>query len=751
MLDLLVVLWLMLKWWHLFGRVIACWCVSERKIHIRRLQCTSATTGTEFNQTENCKDSDNVVNQTVSAGNKTTPSCRHRHQIRHNAQKEECRNEDLDTNLNITKPVAAEDKSLGARSKVSKPKLQQFPQNTGYFISDRLHDTKHVSQSKSSPPKTTESSRNRKRRSKSKSPLKTLSKDVSLDTTDTLNNDGDSVHKSESIILSNGDFGATYKESVSPRKALFETGYKVRTLETVTAARTERRSINLSDFINGAYTCKTQNLQTDSNKISKSKAQKTDVDSKNNVYGTEHISHSLDSKHVTVTQNGVTTRCKVSEKLCTKSVKQVEFVAKADLRPKDLPGLIEQNQSLTSFNPDNDDNNDDNTLVEGELDTPISSEEQMAYRRSLSVDSNPNRTFVPLVDRITVYEKYMASQNQELISQRSSRHRSYEHLRGRESSPDDYQSVIRLPPGNVIVTKTSPKRSRYASSVTETSDRRRYLSGERDMHTTLNRDKYAKFSSSSRVNLTEGVIRCKIREHMSNIIGKQLYASDEDVMYTYNIDNPLHIDQNLSYKDRSREKSIVNSDATDETIANNSDAASDKLDNESVQPEGYLADGELESSGNHSVVDTNESLTNKSTKYDYTPVGSDQRTSVVNQFQSTCEIPVSESDIILPFEENFDVLPQSGSSNSIIHDLSSVCDEVAETTEDGTEGVDDSFDLSELALGSYDFSLLSLKSDGTEVSDELGGSSVPSEVEDQTSYSNVSHMFSVQNHCNMHV
>ena len=749
MLDLLVVIWLMVKWWYLFGRVIVRWCVSERKIHIRRCSVpTSATIGDEFSQTDNCSESDNVTNQTVVSGNKASSSCRQRHQIKPNLQNvhEEYSTDDnnLDTNLNITKTYTANDKSLGARSKVSKPKHQQSSHSNGYFISDRLHDGKQGRPSKS-PPKTEEGSGTKKRRSKSKSPTKSVSNTNNLDITDGSIAQTKTVHnvlsKSDKGLLSEGPIinSDNYKRggdiTGGSTKVVKETGLKVRTLDTIGPVVKEKESYNLSQFINGKSSSKK------CNRSSKSKSFSDDSSSDQRIHGTENASYSTACREATVNQNGVSTSYKLTETTSTKSYNQVEFVAKSDLRPSDLPGLEQHKHSEVNDNDtDTDDDEDENTLVEDDPETLT--EEQMAYRRSLSVDSNRDRSFVPSVDRITVYEKYMAGQNQELISQMSNRRRSYEYLGARERSPDDHQSVTRVTPGAVIVTKRSPKRSRYASSMTEISERRRFLSAERETHVTLSRDKYAKYGSASRLNLTEGVIRCKIREHMSNIIGKQLYASDDDVMYTYNIDNPLHGDHCLSSIDRNIDGRSI-SDSINELDATVEDAASDINDtsHESGHPEGYLADAELDSSATLSVVDGNETVSNKLTILgDYVTglpnvadkqslPNADVSNVIVEQFDQT----VSNKSIILPFEENFDVL-QSESTNSI------VCEESSGVTEDiadNTEDEDESFDLSELALGSYDFSslslksngtsLLSLKSDGTEVSEDLGGSAVTPE------------------------
>ncbi|KAH3699011.1 hypothetical protein DPMN_073957 [Dreissena polymorpha] len=170
---------------------------------------------------------------------------------------------------------------------------------------------------------------------------------------------------------------------------------------------------------------------------------------------------------------------------------------------------------------------------------------EMACRRSSSVDSGySRRPFAPSYERIRVYERYLEGQTRDLISHLSERRRSPEYAGSR--SRDEHHSLERLDPNNVFITKTSAKRSSRHSmcSMSDIGERRRNLSGGLELlH--IHSDDYMKSVSESRLSLCEGLIRTKIRHHMSNIIGKSLDASDKDVLYTFHLDSPLHEDEHL--------------------------------------------------------------------------------------------------------------------------------------------------------------------------------------------------------------
>lgn len=737
MLDLLVVVWLMLKWWHLFGRVIARCCIGDRKIHIRPSQCTSANASKENGFASNCHDSDTAVQDVILFQETTKVNCRQRNNI------VSCQpyvstdklNVNLDNNLNLTKTSVEQHGSQGVRLKEAKPKLQPNVINNGYFISDKLCDVKQTRQTKSSHI-TGNCSRSRKTKSKSKSPPED-SRDLKRWVYDSDHSVKELGNK-HSEILGQAYNGVQETVSVLSKKAICSdchaTELRVRTLKNDTLCKSDERDKSVCLV---SSQCKTDadrlnNLQKETLTLNLNPVDNTDGFS---YLGCSDTREKLvDCSQVTVTNNTFRGTCQITEKSSTKVLSQSEFVAQSDGRPVDLPDLTKQadiNETVDSI--EDDDKTPTNCEVGDNTKSENTSEAHMAYRRSLSVDSSQTRNFVPSVDRITVYERYMADQNQELISQMSHRRRSYEHLGRRESSPDDRQNIDRLPPGKVIVTKTSPKRSRYASCSVEVTERRRNIQLEHETYT----DKYTKFGSASRHNLSEGMIRCKIREHMSNIIGKQLYPSDEDVMYTYNLESS-------SYSDFARDSDRETQNARDRSFTTDTDISSNgKVEDEQS---GYSADAELDSSGNHSVGEVNETLTsslgalNTVPEFDATLV-QEARTDVANQDESKIKHFVTEGVVVLPFEENFDVLALSSENSSNIPvEITSASEDVTEATED----IDESFDLSELALGSYDFSLL--KSDGTEISDDFGGSTQASEQEDQKT-SEVSNLYVILDTC----
>ena len=213
-------------------------------------------------------------------------------------------------------------------------------------------------------------------------------------------------------------------------------------------------------------------------------------------------------------------------------------------------------------------------------DTPSS---KMAYRRSVSADSSPYRTYhAPTVERISVYDRYMERERKELLARLSERRKSMESASHDIFVPyysDEFRSSTRRSPGPIIITKTMRRKmsERTTRSLEMLETRTRYSDGYESPRS-FTKD-YSKYGSSSRQNLNEGMIRCKIREHMSNIIGKRLYA-DEDVMYSSRSENPLYVRDGMETDQES-------------TITSEIDLSSEqnglKTDEES---EDYLADEE---------------------------------------------------------------------------------------------------------------------------------------------------------------
>ncbi|WAR23887.1 hypothetical protein MAR_037556, partial [Mya arenaria] len=321
-------------------------------------------------------------------------------------------------------------------------------------------------------------------------------------------------------------------------------------------------------------------------------------------------------------------------------------------------------------------------------------EEDMAYRRSLSADSSMERhQFIPSLDRIRVYERYMEQQTRELISHHSQRRRSIDLDSSHAPSSEQYR-IERYEPGYVFITKTSPKRMRYSSTIDVPHERRRNLSGDLE-YRSRNVDSYSKYGSSSRQNLSEGMIKSKIREHMSSIIGKQLYAADKDVLYTYNLEHPINSNEN---KDIGHDDTVVSGSVKSDGIADQNEG---QLDNEVDQFENYLADTEQDT-----TISTG-SLFSKSEE-------SFEQILAPKSDKSECEIFVSEfgkdqNQYILEKNDEQDKMASIQEGEMMVGYQNKVKTREPDSTDDELyiEGsIDESLDFGDLALGMFDFSFV---------------------------------------------
>lgn len=172
---------------------------------------------------------------------------------------------------------------------------------------------------------------------------------------------------------------------------------------------------------------------------------------------------------------------------------------------------------------------------------------KMAYRRSVSADSSPYRMpSAPSYEPIRVYEQYLEKEIKEKLAKYSERRKSLETSSHDylvpvcHTSQDKYPTVKRLPSSQIIISRSSRLRmsKRTTRSMDEILGTRSTFLDNFDLFKSRTKD-YLKFGSSSRMNLSEGMIRHKIREHMSNIIGKQLHAGDDEE-YRLKLENPLY-------------------------------------------------------------------------------------------------------------------------------------------------------------------------------------------------------------------
>ena len=496
-------------------------------------------------------------------------------------------------------------------------------QNNGYLISQRLHDTKKErNQNRKSKSPSPQKSNESKKKSKVFKDLlagtdSSVSKDspdrlnvrTSVDSTCSLNGNTDNGQKSDAVILDGNIVKKHFTSSETSEHVLSKHYASVTSRHRLVPS-----SLQISPVVHSSNcdrnTCEGQN-QSHAYRV-KHESQATHVTATLDDYATvcaKQTKKSVRKLH----DNASRSKCLSSEAEVT-AVQQGEELNKGCRDNGAVGGNEDVIRSIeVHIHSENHDNGDDfvdltsgeveefciedtleNLNNQHEYDNELNENlEDMAYRRSSSADSSAERgTFTRSVERIQVYERYMEKQTKEMLSEMSRRRKSMDSSSCvSSSSPHIASGAQRNEPGTVFITRTSPKRTvtpewlRERSNVSRT--RRRTLSGGQDV--TLHEDSYARYSPASRHNVSEDRIRSKIRNHMSSIIGRQLFSSDEDVLYTYNLHRPLKTAEDWETNSVSEARS-AKSDETDELSENQNSFL------QVPSSENYQADSEPESS-----------------------------------------------------------------------------------------------------------------------------------------------------------
>ena len=177
---------------------------------------------------------------------------------------------------------------------------------------------------------------------------------------------------------------------------------------------------------------------------------------------------------------------------------------------------------------------DDMVELSDESDTGLLNESTEMFESHMMGDTS-QKSDVPFtghLDRIRVYEKLVEKENKEILEkmkeQRLAKSKSTEMLSKDYYQQDCTQSKDSEP--TVVLRQSRRNRASLKFRKCENyepkiDDRPRPSSASKLV------TNYSKFDPDTRGEMSEGLIRYKIKEHMSNIIGQKLYP-DHDVEYT---------------------------------------------------------------------------------------------------------------------------------------------------------------------------------------------------------------------------
>lgn len=629
MLDLLVIVWLMLKWVHIWWKAISRWYNEPRKIYKGTVKhdSYSAKNSRSLFGDDHRAEADRCVN--FSSGNKISIHGSNAKSSEVNKKKSADGGDSRSgiENIHGDSPLGRSDleyldESRSARLRSSNPNARQ---NNGYFISERLNDTVSVSRKKS--------------KSKSPSPIYSSGPagvDGSESEAESPNNDSaKKKSKRDKVICSPS-------ESISDIVSSDSKSLSLRECSSRTAKETKSKTLQnhpgktvSSQSSNSAITDLDLNLNLWSE--SKEKEERSKIVCTDNLDGEkekvdltggclqqvckevewtnrtfdeslENVSKSVSDvkfykDKVTLVSHSKTLTRKVSPEPCKTVNSETEDAYRLIKQPPECKVVLKEEEVETTADETCNitrtiarpselkirtySQNDAVFGIRSTGDASVNGETfdaKMAYRRSVSADSSPYRTYhAPQVERISVYEKFLEKERKELLARLSERRKSLECISREYTVPHYFEEVQtssrRSSPSPVIISKSLRRKTaqRTTRSLEMLETRTRYTDST-DYLKSYAKD-YSKYSSSSRQNLSEGMIRTKIREHMSNIIGKRLYA-DDDVMYSYRGENPLYLKDE---GDTDRES----------TVTSDFDASSEQNELKTDEEiEDYLADEE---------------------------------------------------------------------------------------------------------------------------------------------------------------